>query len=97
MRSVPESPASSQRPFDFADLGRPMPKSVRTLPPAPPAPPARMATQAPHADATGQLEELSGDDILESDEWHETDRGTPQGAGISPLLANVFLHYVLDL
>jgi RNA-directed DNA polymerase len=35
--------------------------------------------------------------ILESDEWHETERGTPQGAGISPLLANVFLHYVLDL
>src|SRR5580693_1100743 len=35
--------------------------------------------------------------ILESNEWHETDRGTPQGAGISPLLANVFLHYVLDL
>jgi RNA-directed DNA polymerase len=35
--------------------------------------------------------------ILESDEWHETDRGTPQGAGISPLLANIFLHYVLDL
>jgi RNA-directed DNA polymerase len=35
--------------------------------------------------------------ILESDEWHEVDRGTPQGAGISPLLANIFLHYVLDL
>ncbi|MGF7213860.1 group II intron reverse transcriptase/maturase, partial [Skermanella aerolata] len=35
--------------------------------------------------------------VLESDEWHETDRGAPQGAGISPLLANVFLHYVLDL
>ena len=35
--------------------------------------------------------------ILESDEWHETDRGTPQGAGISPLLANILLHYVLDL
>ena len=35
--------------------------------------------------------------ILESDEWHETERGTPQGAGISPLLANIFLHYVLDL
>ena len=34
--------------------------------------------------------------ILEGDEWHETDRGTPQGAGI-PLLANIFLHYVLDL
>lgn len=27
----------------------------------------------------------------------ETDRGTPQGAGISPLLANIFLHYALDL
>jgi group II intron reverse transcriptase/maturase len=35
--------------------------------------------------------------ILESDEWHETERGTPQGAGISPLLANIFLHYILDL
>ena len=35
--------------------------------------------------------------ILESDEWHETDRGTPQGAGISPRLAKIFLHYVLDL
>jgi RNA-directed DNA polymerase len=35
--------------------------------------------------------------ILESGEWRETDRGTPQGAGISPLLANIFLHYVLDL
>jgi hypothetical protein len=35
--------------------------------------------------------------ILESGEIHETDRGTPQGAGISPLLANIFLHYVLDL
>ena len=53
---VSESPASSQRPFDFADLGRPMPKSVRTLPPV------------PQADASGQLEELSGDDILESDD-----------------------------
>ena len=35
--------------------------------------------------------------ILESGEKRETDKGTPQGAGISPLLANIFLHYVLDL
>jgi group II intron reverse transcriptase/maturase len=35
--------------------------------------------------------------ILESNAWHETDKGTPQGAGIGPLMANIFLHYVLDL
>ncbi len=35
--------------------------------------------------------------ILESGEWRESVEGTPQGAGISPLLANVFLHYILDL
>src|SRR6267378_2550787 len=35
--------------------------------------------------------------VLESGEKKETDRGTPQGAGISPLLANIFLHYILDL
>ncbi|WP_456679910.1 reverse transcriptase domain-containing protein [Bradyrhizobium sp. USDA 3311] len=35
--------------------------------------------------------------VLESGEKRETDRGTPQGAGISPLLADIFLHYILDL
>ena len=35
--------------------------------------------------------------VLESDEWHETEKGTPQGAGISPLLANIFLHDVFEL
>ena len=35
--------------------------------------------------------------VLEGNEWSETVEGTPQGAGISPLLANVFLHYALDL
>jgi group II intron reverse transcriptase/maturase len=35
--------------------------------------------------------------ISEEGEWSETKVGTPQGAVISPLLANVFLHYVFDL
>jgi RNA-directed DNA polymerase len=35
--------------------------------------------------------------VLEEGQWKETARGTPQGAVISPLLANVYLHYVFDL
>jgi group II intron reverse transcriptase/maturase len=35
--------------------------------------------------------------VSEDGQWSETTVGTPQGAVISPLLANVFLHYVLDL
>ena len=33
--------------------------------------------------------------IIEDGEWPETEKGTPQGAVISPLLANIYLHYVL--
>jgi RNA-directed DNA polymerase len=35
--------------------------------------------------------------VLEDGKRHETDAGTPQGGLISPLLANLYLHYVLDL
>lgn len=35
--------------------------------------------------------------VSEDGEWSPTTVGTPQGAVISPLLANVFLHYALDL
>ena len=34
--------------------------------------------------------------VSEDGEWSATEVGTPQGAVISPLLANVYLHYVLD-
>lgn len=35
--------------------------------------------------------------VSEDGQWSETTVGTPQGAVISPLLANVYLHYVFDL
>ena len=35
--------------------------------------------------------------IIENLKYHESDKGTPQGGLISPVLANVYLHYVLDL
>jgi group II intron reverse transcriptase/maturase len=34
--------------------------------------------------------------IMEDGVWSDTEAGTPQGAVISPLLSNVYLHYVLD-
>ena len=35
--------------------------------------------------------------VMEEGKRHETEAGTPQGGIISPLLANLYLHYVLDL
>ncbi len=35
--------------------------------------------------------------VSEDGLWSETKVGTPQGAVVSPLLANVYLHYVFDL
>lgn len=34
--------------------------------------------------------------VVEDGHWREQGRGSPQGGCISPLLANIFLHYVLD-
>src|SRR5271170_2446770 len=35
--------------------------------------------------------------VSEDGQWSETELGTPQGAVVSPLIANVYLHYVFDL
>jgi len=35
--------------------------------------------------------------VSEEGEWAKTEVGTPQGAVVSPLLANIYLHYVFDL
>lgn len=34
--------------------------------------------------------------VIEDYKYYESDKGTPQGGLISPILANVYLHYVLD-
>jgi group II intron reverse transcriptase/maturase len=34
--------------------------------------------------------------VIEDEEWSATEEGSPQGASISPLLANLYLHHVFD-
>ena len=38
-----------------------------------------------------------GAGVVENGIWSQTTQGSPQGASASPLLANVYLHYVFDL
>ena len=35
--------------------------------------------------------------VSEDGQWSQTKKGTPQGAVVSPLVANIYLHYVFDL
>ena len=35
--------------------------------------------------------------VIEEGKLIQMDRGTPQGAVLSPVLANIYLHYILDL
>jgi RNA-directed DNA polymerase len=43
------------------------------------------------------IQKWLGAGVSEEGTWTATDKGTPQGAVASPLLANVYLHYVFDL
>jgi RNA-directed DNA polymerase len=38
-----------------------------------------------------------GAGVIEDGTWTQSEKGSPQGASVSPLLANVYLHYVFDL
>lgn len=35
--------------------------------------------------------------VMKEGKYYQTNKGTPQGGIISPLLANIYLHYILDL
>ncbi len=35
--------------------------------------------------------------VIKEGKYHKTEKGTPQGGILSPMLANIYLHYVLDV
>ncbi len=35
--------------------------------------------------------------VVEEESYRQTEQGTPQGGNLSPVLSNIYLHYVLDL
>jgi len=43
------------------------------------------------------IERLLRMGIMEGDTYYESDGGVPQGGVLSPILANIYLHYILDL
>ena len=49
------------------------------------------------ASALPDIESWLDAGVMQDGKWTDTGLGTPQGANVSPVLANVFLHYVLDL
>lgn len=45
----------------------------------------------------GLIERTLTAGVMEGEEWQPSRAGTPQGGVLSPLLANIYLHYSLDL
>lgn len=43
------------------------------------------------------IQKWLGAGVMEDGTWRSTEQGTVQGGSVSPLLANIYLHYVLDL
>ena len=43
------------------------------------------------------IQKWLGAGVMEDGRWTRSSEGTPQGATVSPLLANLYLHYVFDL
>jgi group II intron reverse transcriptase/maturase len=43
------------------------------------------------------IQKWLGAGVMEEGRWAESEQGSPQGATVSPLLANIYLHYVFDL
>jgi group II intron reverse transcriptase/maturase len=43
------------------------------------------------------IERMLKSGVVDEGKWSRTEVGTPQGAVISPILGNIYLHYVLDL
>lgn len=44
----------------------------------------------------GIIREFLNAGVMENGKYLDKEKGTPQGNGISPILANIYLHYVLD-